>query len=126
MATRSTNRKPKTPAYPCRDLYSKVLEARLGEECLAEWYFHPTRKWRMDYAFPKVKVAIEIDGGIFIGGRHSGGMGQKKDFEKLNSAAELGWLVFHYTPDEKMKANTFAQVYHAIQRKRQEQRQSEE
>ena len=112
--------KRKIPKYPCRDLYSKVLTVKLGCECLAELPFHPKRKWRFDYAFPNEKVAIEIDGGLFNAykgehaGRHSGGIGQKKDFEKLNAAAELGWLVFHYIPSEKMLATTFIQLHNAL------------
>ena len=28
------------------------------------------RRWRFDFAWPSHKVAVEIDGGIFIHGRH--------------------------------------------------------
>lgn len=105
---------PKVPKYPCRDLYAKIYEARLGCECWAEWRFHPVRKWRFDYAFPKEMVAVEIDGGLFIGGRHSGGMGQKRDFEKLNAAAEMGWRVFHFTPGERLKTTTLTQLHNAL------------
>ena len=87
--------------YPCKNFTSKIYEARLGGEWWAEWAFHSTRKWRFDYACPELKIAIEIDGGIFTRGRHSGGIGQKKDMEKMNAAAELGWFVFHFTPDEQ-------------------------
>ena len=107
-------KKPKIPSCPRKDLYSRVLEARLGEPCLAELPFHPQRRWRFDYAFPFVKVAIEIDGGLWTGGRHSGGLGQKKDLEKMNAAAELGWLVLHYTPHERMLADTMIQIYNTI------------
>lgn len=106
---------PKIPAYPCRDVYSKIMQARFNEVCWAEWPFHPTRKWRFDYAFPEYKVAVEIDGGLWTGGRHSGGMGQKKDLEKLNAAAELGWLVLHYTPAERLDGSALLQIFRTIQ-----------
>lgn len=96
----------KEKKYPCKNAYSKIYETQLGEECWAEWPFHPTRKWRFDYYFERVKVAIEIDGGLFNAyqgkhaGRHSGGIGQKNDMEKCNAAASMDILVFHFTPDE--------------------------
>lgn len=104
--------------YPCKNFYTKVLEARLGEECWAEWYFHPTRKWRFDYAFPSLKIAVEVDGGLFNSymglhsGRHSGGKGQLADMEKMNAAAEMGWLVFHYIPEDFL--NNSQQIENAI------------
>lgn len=71
-----------------------------------EYKFHPSRKWRFDLAWPKEDegmcppelVAIEIDGGVWVQGRHTRGSGFVKDLEKLNAAAELGWRVFRYTP----------------------------
>lgn len=61
-----------------------------------EHRFAPPRKWRFDVAWLKQKVAIEINGGIFRRGRHSRGAGQVKDFEKLNEAQRLGWVVFQF------------------------------
>ena len=91
---------PKVNKYPCKNGYSKIYEQLLGGEWWAEWPFHPTRKWRFDYACPELKIAIEVDGGIFTGGRHSGGVGQLKDFEKGNAACAMGWYVFHTTPED--------------------------
>jgi very-short-patch-repair endonuclease len=90
----------KANKYPCKNGYSKIYEQLLGGEWWAEWPFHPTRKWRFDYACPELKIAIEVDGGVFTGGRHSGGVGQVKDMEKMNHAASMQWLVFHAIPDE--------------------------
>ena len=55
-----------------------------------ELKFHPTRKWRFDVAFPKRMVAVEVDGGGFVAGRHSRGVGMEKDAEKFAEAAILG------------------------------------
>ena len=68
--------------------------------CIEEFRFHPTRRWRFDLAWPVFAVAVEQDGGIWTGGRHSGGAGQIKDMEKLNNAALLGWRVFRFTPQQ--------------------------
>lgn len=91
---------PKVNKCPFKNGYSKIYEQLLGGEWWAEWPFHPTRKWRFDYACPELKIAIEVDGGIFTGGRHSGGVGQLKDFEKGNAACAMGWYVFHTTPED--------------------------
>lgn len=62
--------------------------------------FHPTRKWRFDYAWPDVKIALEIQGGIFRGGRHARPAGYVKDMEKMNNAQLLGWRVFQVLPSD--------------------------
>lgn len=64
-----------------------------------ELRFHPTRRWRFDFAWAAQRVAVEIDGGSWIGGRHTRGAGFRKDCEKGNEALLLGWKVFHFTSD---------------------------
>src|SRR5574344_128017 len=110
----------KVPKYPCKDFSTKMYDKLLGGEWWAEWYFHPTRKWRFDYALPELKIAIEIDGGLFTGGRNSGGMGQYKDIQKMNEAVSMGWLVFHYIPDEKFSLEMRMQVTRAISLRKEE------
>lgn len=58
-----------------------------------EWRFHPTRRWRFDFAWPGDKVAAEVEGGIFVRGRHARGVGILGDIEKYNNATLLGWRV---------------------------------
>jgi very-short-patch-repair endonuclease len=64
-----------------------------------EYKFHPERKWRFDFAFPHHKVAVEIEGGTWSGGRHSRGSGMAADMEKYNEAAKLEWLVFRFSTE---------------------------
>lgn len=65
----------------------------------AEYKFHPTRKWRFDWAFRAPKLAVEVDGGVFVQGRHSRGAGVKKDIEKYAEAMLLGWRVLRVLPE---------------------------
>lgn len=58
--------------------------------------FHPTRKWRFDFAFIDQKVAVEIQGGSFSQGGHNRGTGQDKDHKKINEAQKLGWMVLQF------------------------------
>jgi len=62
---------------------------------VAEYRFHPRRRWRFDYAWPEYKVAVEIDGGQWKpgGGRHN----TDADREKLNTAAAMGWRVLRFS-----------------------------
>ena len=60
--------------------------------------FHPTRRWRFDFAHEATLVAIEVEGGTWVGGRHSRPAGFHKDCEKSNAANLLGWTVFRLTP----------------------------
>jgi very-short-patch-repair endonuclease len=63
-----------------------------------EYRFHPKRKWRFDLAYQAQKIAIEIEGGIWTGGRHTRPAGYEKDCEKYNTATLLGWRVLRFTP----------------------------
>lgn len=65
---------------------------------VAEYRFHPTRRWRFDLAFPALRVAFERDGGVWTGGRHTRGKGYERDCEKLNEAAIAGWCVVRASP----------------------------
>ena len=62
-------------------------------EPLAEYRFHATRKWRFDFAYPDLKLAIEIEGGIWRRGRHNRASGFVRDAKKYNEAAIAGWRV---------------------------------
>lgn len=63
-----------------------------------EYRFHPVRKWRFDLAWIARKVALEVQGGIFIKGRHNRGGALLKEWEKLNTAAILGWRILYCQP----------------------------
>jgi len=64
-----------------------------------EVMFARPRRWRFDFAWPAQRVAVECDGGTYTGGRHTRGDGYRRDAEKLNAAAALGWRVFRVTAD---------------------------
>jgi very-short-patch-repair endonuclease len=69
------------------------LKAAKLPEPVREFKFHPERKWRLDFAWTESKVALEIEGGTWINGRHTRGSGFEKDCEKYGHAALLGWRV---------------------------------
>lgn len=62
-----------------------------------EYRFAPPRLWRFDYAWPDRRLALEIEGGTYSGGRHVRGKGYERDCEKYNAAALAGWMVLRVT-----------------------------
>lgn len=67
---------------------------------VAEYRFHETRKWRFDWAFVVARLAVEVEGGAFVNGRHTRGVGFVKDTEKYAEALILGWRVLRVTPKQ--------------------------
>ena len=65
-----------------------------------EHRFHHTRKWRLDIAWPDHKLAVEVQGGIFIQGRHSRGAAMLKEWEKLNALVVMRWRVMYCQPKD--------------------------
>ncbi len=63
-----------------------------------EYHFAKPRRWRFDFAIKPKQLAIEVDGGLFVQGRHSRGTGVERDMEKANEAALLGWRVLRVSP----------------------------
>jgi very-short-patch-repair endonuclease len=62
-----------------------------------EHVFAKPRRWRIDFAWPERRLAIEIDGATWSGGRHNRGSGLERDYEKLNALALLGWTVLRFS-----------------------------
>ena len=62
-----------------------------------EYRFHPVRKWRVDFAYPVRNIAIEVEGGTWVGGRHNRGAGFEKDCEKYNELALGGFYLYRFT-----------------------------
>jgi len=66
-------------------------------EAVPEYRFDKIRKWRFDFSYPELKIALEIEGGVWSMGRHTRGSGFVKDCEKYNAAVLQGWKVLRYT-----------------------------
>ncbi len=77
-------------------------------EPIAEYRFHPVRKWRFDYAWPPQKIAVEIEGGIWNHGAHVRAIHFMSDMEKYNEAAKMGWKLFRFTPKQFKDGHVFS------------------
>lgn len=89
----------------------------LPEPC-REYPFHPDRRWRFDYAWPRFLVAVEKEGGLghARGGlttpaafAHASADGILRDMEKGNAAVQLGWRLLRFTP-QQLLAGAVAQI----------------
>jgi very-short-patch-repair endonuclease len=72
-----------------------------GPEPEREYKFHNSRGWRLDFAWPEAKIAVEIEGGIHEGagrGRHMRQAGFEADALKYAECALLGYRVVRLTP----------------------------
>jgi hypothetical protein len=52
------------------------------------------KDWRFDFAWPDFKFAAEVEGGIFVNGRHTRGAGYREDCLKYHRAMALGWTIY--------------------------------
>lgn len=64
-----------------------------------EYRFDPARRWRFDFAWPDLLVAVEVEGGTWSEGRHSRGAGFEADCIKYAEAAIRGWMVIRATTE---------------------------
>ena len=112
-------------------------------EAIAEYRFHPQRKWRFDFAFPKFKqkdfecsvkatpelmggVAVEVQGGIFGMGKrcpvckqtkavgHTRGAALRREHEKRNAAAAMGWRILYCEPKGVCSTEFIQQLAEAL------------
>lgn len=58
-----------------------------------EYRFDSSRRWRADFAHLPSRTLIEIEGGIWIQGRHNRAAGFVADMEKYLEATLAGWIV---------------------------------
>lgn len=113
---RETQKKKKItkPKAPTTDAFTLLCKSELGVECVKEYKFHPVRKWRFDYAIPSALVALEVEGGVWTGGRHINPKGFLGDMEKYNTATLMGWSVYRTTPDDLFTGKTLKLLKTAI------------
>lgn len=83
---------------------------------VAEHRFAPPRRWRFDWAWPDLRVAVEQEGGVWTGGRHVRGKGYVGDMEKYTRASLEGWTLIRRTPADLCTPETLAMLRAAMGR----------
>ncbi len=83
------------------------FEAKLARELKTlkiefeqEFEFHPKRKWKADFHLIDKKILVEVEGGIWSGGRHTRGKGYIGDIQKYNAATMMGYQVIRFSTEQ--------------------------
>lgn len=87
----------------------KGVRARLKKAGLQDW--------RFDFAWPDLLLAVEVEGGTWMRGRHSRGSGFESDCRKYNTALLLGWRVLRYTGSMIKSKEAIKQVARILEQK---------
>ena len=103
-------------AYSPQILIPFWREQEIPPPCF-EHRFCPGRKWRIDIAWPEKKVALEVQGGIWIFGRHSRGAAMLKEWEKLTTLAAMGWRVLYCQPKDIYAPELVVFIKQALEQK---------
>lgn len=96
----------------------EILWRSLGGCSLTpEYQFAPKRKFRMDYygEWNGIKFCVELEGGVFIRGRHLRPAGFLRDMEKYNLAAQLGIFVFRI-PSHNISSEWIAPIIKSLKK----------
>lgn len=111
VAKRKGEGRLKAKSEGCATLALHLRYERIG--FTPEFKFHPVRKWRFDFALAK-GIAVEVDGGIWVQGRHSRGGGMEEDFVKMNEGALLGWRVLRFSTGQVKSGMAIDTIKRAI------------
>ena len=75
-----------------------------------EFKFHHKRNWKADFHIIGKKILVEVEGGIWSGGRHTRGKGYIGDMEKYNSATMMGYQVIRFSTEQVKSGLAIQQI----------------
>lgn len=75
-----------------------------------EYRFHPTRRFRLDWAWPEARIGIEFDGVMLRTVGHNSLGGILRDAEKSNLAQAMGWRIFRANAKNVADESFFALI----------------
>jgi len=75
-----------------------------------EFRFDSKRRWRLDFAWPEQRMAVEVDGGMWIRGAHNRPLRIAADHEKRNHLTLAGWRVLVFTGDQVKSGAAISQL----------------
>ena len=118
-----TSNTPNTPKHKKTSKGETALAFQLSllniEQPVREHAFVSDRKWRFDFAWPSLKMAVEVEGVIHYGtnpdgsrktSRHQTSQGYFNDCDKYNRAALEGWTVLRYTQKHISNGSALEQI----------------
>jgi very-short-patch-repair endonuclease len=84
-------------ASPLEEKFLRLWTGMGGPQLEREYHFAPPRRYRFDFAHVASMTAIELEGGVYSGGRHVRPKGFEQDARKYNLASLAGWVVVRIT-----------------------------
>ena len=109
----ATKRKKKVKGAKVESVGEAALIQQLKTlkiEFVQEFRFHTARKWRADFHIKNTKLLIEVEGGIWSGGRHTRGKGYLGDMEKYNAATMMGFQVLRFSTEQVTSGFAIKQI----------------
>jgi tyrosyl-tRNA synthetase len=82
---------------PLEKRFLQLWQLQDGPELEHEYRFHPTRRWKADFAHIPSRTIFEIEGGVWCRGRHTSPKGFMADAEKYLK-------IFTFLSEEEIKA----------------------
>ena len=77
-----------------------LWKAAKGPPLEREYRFDAKRRWRADFAHLQARCLIEVEGGIWVNGRHNRSAGFNADLGKYLEAGLQGWRVFRFGSEQ--------------------------
>ena len=86
--------RPRAPSKAEETLALAIRHAGLPEPTREHAFAAPERRWRLDFAWPDLKLAVEVEGMGATFGRHQRRSGFIKDCEKYEALLVRGWTLY--------------------------------
>lgn len=106
--------KPSRKSLAEEQLLEALQRHQLLSGCEREHKFYETRRWRFDFAWRAQRVAVEVEGGVWNGGRHVTPKGFISDCEKYTRAALEGWTVLRFVPAKNWTEEAIPLIVEAL------------
>lgn len=89
-----------SPTQRLNNRLDNLLQS-VGIHARREYRACPPRKYVWDFAFPEIRLLIEVQGGTWRRGKtaHTSGEGVRRDVRKNNLAVLHGWHCIYLTSD---------------------------
>lgn len=97
IGTNATKVRAPAPPSAIEEMFALHVRADKLPAPAREYQFDQVRRWRFDFCWPEQRIAIEVEGGIHFGGRHTPGAGFEQDARKYLAATLAGWCVVRVT-----------------------------
>lgn len=114
-------RKASSNENPLNDIYESQLQRAGIRGYARERKVIEGRRFRWDFAFESIQMAVEINGGTYLNykgkkGAHSFGKQQRKNMEKYSIGAIEDWRILHFDSKDVSSGVALSTTIKALRR----------